>query len=220
MCICLGDATCAGLRGKIVTLKQSMFSFPQPGSRRRSTSLLISLVIHCGVAYLWLHRSPVFVKPSSAAWGQHGQTENVTYFPAAQEPKAAGTKTALRFNAKPKLAKENPENVTAAARAGTEYGSLSQGISSGTEARPALPLVFPDPVVFPWQVPKGLQGDVIVEVTIDEQGAVTETRLLQSLEPGIDEKVVATVRSWRFKPATVDGVAISSRQDVHFHYPS
>jgi protein TonB len=59
-----------------------------------------------------------------------------------------------------------------------------------------------------------------VEVTIDEQGAVTETRLLQSLEPGIDERVVATVRNWRFKPATVDGVAISSRQDVHFHYPS
>jgi TonB family protein len=65
-----------------------------------------------------------------------------------------------------------------------------------------------------------LTGDVIVEVTIDEQGAVTETKLLQSLKRDIDEKVVATVRNWRFKPATVDGVAISSRQDVHFHYPS
>jgi len=80
--------------------------------------------------------------------------------------------------------------------------------------------VFPDPAVFPWQVPNGLTGDVIVEVTIDEQGAVTETKLLQSLKPDIDEKVVATVRNWRFRPATVDGVAISSRQDVHFHYPS
>jgi TonB family protein len=194
-----------------------MFCFPQPGSRRRRASLLASLLVHCGVVYLWLHRAPVFVKPSSAAWGQHCQSENVTYFPA-QELKAAAKKTPLRFQAKLVLAKENPEKTTA--RAGTEYGSLSQGISSGTEARPALPLVFPDPAVFPWQVPKGLQGDVIVEVTIDEQGAVTETRLLQSLEPGIDEKVVATVRNWRFKPATVDGVAISSRQDVHFHYPS
>ena len=198
-----------------------MFSFPQPGSRRRRASLLVSLLIHCGVVYLWLHRAPVFVKPSSAAWGQHGQTENVTYFPASQALNAAAKKTPLRFSlsAKPTLAKKNPETI-AAPRAGTEYGSLSQGISSGTEARPALPLVFPDPAVFPWQLPKGLQGDVIVEVTIDEQGAVTETRLLQSLELGIDEKVVATVRNWRFKPATVDGVAISSRQDVHFHYPS
>jgi len=72
----------------------------------------------------------------------------------------------------------------------------------------------------PWQLAKGLQGDVIVEVTIDEQGSVTETRILQSLQQDIDAKVLATLRNWRFKPATVDGVAISSRQDVHFHFPS
>jgi TonB family protein len=65
-----------------------------------------------------------------------------------------------------------------------------------------------------------MQGDVIVEVTINEQGSVTETRVLQSLERNIDEKVLTTLRGWRFKPATVDGVAISSRQDVHFHFPS
>ena len=195
-----------------------MFSFPQPGGRRRAVSLLASLLIHCGVLYLWLHRAPVFVKPSSVAWGQHGLTENVTYFPAPQALKAAAKKTPRHvvFNTKAVLAQEEPEKTTA--RAGTEYGSV--GSASGTEARPALPLVFPDPAIFPWQVPNGLTGDVIVEVTIDEQGAVTDTRLLQSLKPDIDEKVVATVRNWRFRPATVDGVAISSRQDVHFHYPS
>ena len=61
---------------------------------------------------------------------------------------------------------------------------------------------------------------MVVEVTIDEQGKVTETRLLQSLVREIDDRVIAAVRSWRFQPATVDGVAISSRQDVHFHFPS
>jgi protein TonB len=80
--------------------------------------------------------------------------------------------------------------------------------------------VFPDPEIYSWQLPQGMQGDVIVEVTIDEQGSVTETRVLQSLERGIDEKVIATLKGWRFKPATVDGMAISSRQDVHFHFPS
>ena len=144
----------------------------------------------------------------------------MTYFLAPPEPKSATKKAPLRFQAKPVLATENPASSNQSTRAGTEYGSLGQRVSSVTEARPALPVVFPDPAVFPWQLPKGLTGDVIVEVTIDEQGAVTETRLLQSLEPGIDEKVVATVRNWRFRPATVDGVAISSRQDVHFHYPS
>jgi len=192
-----------------------MFSFPQPTSRRRRASLLASLLIHCVIVYVWLHRAPVFVKPSSAASGQHGLSEQVTYFPSPQAIKVAVKKTPLHYQAKAVLAQEDPQKTVA--RTGTEYGSV--GSTSGTEARPALPLVFPDPAIFPWQVPNGLTGDVIVEVTIDEQGTVTDTKLLQSLKPDIDEKVVATVRNWRFRPATVDGVAISSRQDVHFHYP-
>ena len=64
-----------------------------------------------------------------------------------------------------------------------------------------------------------MQGDIIVEVTIDEQGNVTAMRILQSLNQDIDEKVLATLRDWRFRPASMDGVAISSRQDVHFHFP-
>jgi len=180
-------------------------------------SLLFSLLVHCGLAYLWLHRTPVFVKPSSAAFGVHGLAEQITYFPSPQEKNSAVETSPLHvvFRAKTLIAKENPASTT---RAGTQYGSV--GSTSGTDARPALPLVFPDPAIFPWQLPNGLAGDVIVEVTIDDQGIVTETRLLQSLKPDIDEKVVATVRNWRFRPATVDGVAIGSRQDVHFHYPS
>jgi TonB family protein len=61
---------------------------------------------------------------------------------------------------------------------------------------------------------------VIVEVTIDEHGVVTETKVVQSLQSDIDDKVIATLKNWRFRPASVDGVAISSRQDVHFHFPS
>jgi len=60
----------------------------------------------------------------------------------------------------------------------------------------------------------------IVEVTIDEKGSVADMRVLQSLKRDIDEKCVATLRNWRFRPAMLDGVAISSRQDVHFHFPS
>src|SRR5260370_25581054 len=127
-----------------------MFSLPQPRSTRRRASLLASIVIHCGVVYLWLHRAPVFVKPSSAAYGRHGQTENVTYFPAPQALKAAAKKTPPRvgFRTKAGLSQEEPENTTA--RAGTEHGSV--GSVSRTEARPSLPLVFPVPAVFPRQV--------------------------------------------------------------------
>src|SRR6202142_1190420 len=194
-----------------------MFSFPQPRSRRRNACLLTSIGIHCCVVYLWLHRTPIFVKPSSAAAGAHGVSELVTYLPSPEEAKPAAKKKPSPVVFTPKAvgpAEEPPKSKTPV---GTEFGSV--GSTSGTDARPALPVVFPDPAIFPWQLPNGLTGDVIVEVTIDEQGAVIDTRLLQSLKPDIDQKVVATVRNWRFSPATVDGVAISSRQDVHFHYP-
>jgi hypothetical protein len=44
-------------------------------------------------------------------------------------------------------------------------------------------------------------------------------RVLQSLQRDIDAKCIATLKNWRFRPAMLDGIAISSRQDVHFHFP-
>ena len=90
----------------------------------------------------------------------------------------------------------------------------------GSEIRPALPMVFPDPPVRRSEIPDGVVGSVIVEVTIDAQGKVVETRLLQGLGHGIEDKVIATLHNWRFRPATKDGVAIPSKQDVYFRFPS
>ena len=61
---------------------------------------------------------------------------------------------------------------------------------------------------------------MVVEVTIDENGNVAETKILESLGYGLEDKVLEALRSWHFTPATVNGVAIASRQDVHFHFPS
>jgi TonB family protein len=197
-----------------------MFHIPKRGSRTQSAWLLTSFLFHCVLLFLLLYRAPIFVKPSSVAWGLHGQSEHLIYFPRATSEREPDSKPpVLPLKAERKVPKK-PESMVDSSRAGVPAGSLFQGPAAGTEARPALPIVFPDPEIHSWQLPQGLQGDVIVEVTIDEQGSVTETRVLQSLEHGIDEKVLATVRGWRFKPATVDGVAISSRQDVHFHFPS
>ena len=69
-------------------------------------------------------------------------------------------------------------------------------------------------------VPEGVQGDVIVEVTIDANGNVAETRVIRGVGYGVDERVEETVRNWRFRPATRDGVAIASKQDVLYHFPS
>jgi TonB family protein len=195
-----------------------LFEIPQRRTSRRNAALLASFFVHCLFVFLWIHREPAFVKPSSVAWGHPGTSGTLIYFPRLELAKN-DAHPKLQFNRKPKPAPKPEPQPVESARAGTSSGSLVTGPSTGIEATPALPLVFPDPAVYPWQV-RDLQGDVVVEVTIDQQGNVSDTRLLQSLKQDIDEKCVATVRNWRFRPAMVDGVAIASRQDVHFHFPS
>jgi TonB family protein len=195
-----------------------MFRIPQPRNRSRNLALASSFVLHCLVIYILAHRAPIFVKPSSVAWGMHGKSEAIVYFAQNTTPESDSQKLVLPQKPKHKAPKETPQKPDAL-RAGSERGSLDHGPAIGIEAMPALPLIFPDPAIFPWQLGK-LRGDVVVEVTIDTQGNVTNTRVLQSLQQGIDEKIVETLKGWRFKPASVDGVAISSRQDVHFHFPS
>jgi TonB family protein len=201
-------------------MEQRMFETSKPGNGKRNLALFASLLLHGVVLFLWLDRAPLFVQPSSVAWGQRGLSHNVVYVARQIQSDPAHQKSLLRAKVDSRKSKDQLREPVESGRAGAPAGSLSQGPAIGTEARPAFPVVFPDPAIYPGQLAKGLQGDVVVEVTIDEQGNVTETRILQSLQQDIDAKVLDTLKNWRFKPATVDGVAISSRQDVHFHFPS
>ena len=197
-----------------------MFQTLQSPNRRPASAIAGALLFEAALLFVFLYHAPIFVKPSSVAWGQQGKSGTLVYMePVQSEFHPAPKKILPQIKTKLKPKVELAKNEVQPARAGTANGSMFQGPAFGREARPALPLIFPDPAVYPWQL-AGLQGDVIIEVTIDEQGNVTETRILQSLKQEVDEKVIATLRAWRFRPATVDGVAISSRQDVHFHFPS
>lgn len=47
----------------------------------------------------------------------------------------------------------------------------------------------------------GVQGTVRVEAIIDEQGRVTNLRVVKGLPMGLDQAAADAVRQWRFKPA-------------------
>ena len=47
----------------------------------------------------------------------------------------------------------------------------------------------------------GVQGTVIVEAVIDEQGRVTNVHVLRGLPMGLDRMAVEAIQQWRFRPA-------------------
>jgi TonB family protein len=63
-----------------------------------------------------------------------------------------------------------------------------------------------------------VSGTVILEATIDEQGNVTETRILKGLPMGLDRAAAEAVKQWKFKPALLDGrpVAVYYALTVNF----
>jgi TonB family protein len=201
--------------------------------KRQLASLSVSLALHF-VFLGWLLHSPdaVFVAPSSVVKGQSGNSLTRIYFGgdsgvSQEQPKPRLTwqrppKKANAHGLEPPPAKLEVGNETASIRpsgpaAGSLYGSLSYGTLTGPEIRPALPVVSPDPV-FGSDL-AGIEGDVIVEVTIDEQGTIVQKVVLHSLGPAVDDRVLAALEKWHFAPASKNGVPIPSKQDVYYHFP-
>jgi protein TonB len=211
-----------------------MFTQLYPGiSKRQTTSLSVSLAVHF-IFLGWLVHSPapVFIAPSFVVKGHAGSTVTRIYFGgdtgvSQEQPKPRLTwqrppKTAKGRSMEPPPAKFEAGNELASNRpggpaSGSLYGSLSYGTMTGPEIRPALPIVSPDPVF--GTDAAGVQGDVVVEVTIDEQGTVVQKVVLRSLGPAVDERVLAALDQWHFTPASKNGVPIASKQDVYYHFP-
>ncbi len=215
-----------------------MLEKPQLSGRSQwNGSLVASVAIH-GIALLALgiRLEPVFVKPSQVTRGADGTAVRI-YLPSEESPEkrpapppppptqAAQLTIPLPQAKHPKTEPdpvasktETAEPVAGSTAAGSPYGSDS-GLFTGDDVRPALPMTFMDPHVSRSELPPGVQGDVVVEITIDAAGNVVETKLLQTIGYGIDQKVVSALHEWRFRPATRNGVAIPSKHDVHYHFP-
>lgn len=214
-----------------------MYSPLLPTERRRwNVTLAVSLAVHCVVIFLVSRRpDAIFVQPSLVTRGDFGKSVLIysPSAPAAPKVKTRHTQDALTYKQNAlqfaprytgsrtpqKEVKRPIEEAATSARAGSTFGSRYEGSTLGSEVRPAIPTVFPDPPIHEVVAP-GISGDVVVEITIDEVGNVIDARVLKSLGFGIEERVVATLRNWRFHPATKDGTPIPSKQDYRFHYPS
>jgi len=209
--------------------------FDRNSAKQPRVVLASSIVVHLLVlAWVLKSPSPIFVSPSSVMQGDRGSGLQYLYFPGKPEvseqpppqahltwnrpekSRAKKKRTPIsRAESETELAAELAPNERPA---GSLYGSLYYGKATGPEVRPALPVVARDPAIGA-DLMKEISGDVIVEVTIDEAGKITELKLAQSLNPAVDQLVMAAVSNWQFLPATRNGTPIASKQDVYYHFP-
>lgn len=55
-----------------------------------------------------------------------------------------------------------------------------------------------------------LQGDVGLELEVDERGTVVRAVVTQPLEPALDANAIVAATQWRYSPARVNGVPRAS----------
>ena len=65
----------------------------------------------------------------------------------------------------------------------------------------------------------GILGTVIVEVVIDQEGCVRNSRILKGLPLGIDTSVLASVRNWTFQPAMLKGRPVAVYYTLLVSFP-
>ena len=54
----------------------------------------------------------------------------------------------------------------------------------------------------------GVQGRLVLQVTIAADGSVSDVKVVKSVEPALDAAAVAAVQTWRFRPAMRCGKAV------------
>jgi len=98
---------------------------------------------------------------------------------------------------------------------GTGGGVFSVG---GGITQP-IPIYEPNPPYSEQARKAKYQGSVVLSIVVDVQGLVRNVRVVKPLGLGLDEEAVKTVQTWKFKPATRNGVPVPVQVlvEVTFH---
>jgi periplasmic protein TonB len=221
-----------------------MFS-PLPTRRRSVNATLLSVGAHAVVAglvilSLRMHPVQVFSLPGTDL----GTRVELSYMPGRAPAPAPHPQSKVKPKAvsgtpitpSPAVAKASPDtvhlpplphltvteaapspNISSPASATPDSSSGSDSYGSGS-IQIALTTYSPSPAPDLSALPHGIQGDVVVDVTIDPTGKVADLAVLHTLGYGIESSVIGTLKTWTFRPATKDGNPIASVQELHFHF--
>lgn len=87
----------------------------------------------------------------------------------------------------------------------------------GADSEPVLSADYKPP--YPEEAKKNeIEGTVVLKVSIDETGAVTDVKVLRGLGFGLDQASIAAMKKHRFKPAMKDGEAVGTTITFNFSW--
>ena len=82
---------------------------------------------------------------------------------------------------------------------------LAKAIRVGGQIRPPIRIKEVAPIYPAIAQSARVQGDVVIEATIDEEGKVADARVLKSV-PLLDQAALDAVRQWEYQPSLLNGV--------------
>jgi len=200
---------------------------PAAPTRRSPTHIVASALLHLLLLGVLLHQHASWIAPIRLPGSEHGTNLLLTYSPGRapvqatapnpkNQPKQATASTPLPTTPTPKTSTTSPDSQSPAS-AQPDSAAGADSLGSGN-INIALASYFPPPKPDLSTLPRGTNGDVILDIVIDSTGKIADIKMTSGLGHGIDENVIATVQQWTFQPATKDGEPVASEQELHFHY--
>lgn len=102
---------------------------------------------------------------------------------------------------------------------GNGTGDAATGNGSDAEnITPSFPVYSPRPAVTDRSLLPATERKIVVDVNVDEVGAVVREVLVKGLGNKLDQIVLETVKGWRFQPATKEGKAVPTEAELIFPF--
>ena len=117
--------------------------------------------------------------------------------------KAAAEKAATEAATARERAEAEEARKAKAATARRE--ALAKAIRVGGQIRPPIKTKEVAPVYPAIAQSARVQGDVVIEATIDQEGKVADARVVKSV-PLLDQAALDAVRQWEYQPSLLNGV--------------
>ena len=97
------------------------------------------------------------------------------------------------------------EEARRAKAAAARREKLAKAIRVGGQVRPPIRIKEVAPIYPAIAQSARVQGDVVIEATIDEEGNVADARVVKSV-PLLDQAALDAVRQWQYRPSLLNGV--------------